>query len=155
MIVVEGRADVLNLLKHGFKNAIASNGSNCPKTIINLSKEKSVTLFVDGDRGGDLNIKNMLSSAEIDYVIKAADVKEVEELTQKEIHKALRSKIAAEQMKLEFQKARNHKNPKHQQGISMGQGVAQAPPGAGPTAIRPNEPLTYLSTSSTSGKGGE
>ncbi|MBN2881559.1 DNA primase [Candidatus Woesearchaeota archaeon] len=104
IIVVEGRADVLNLLKHGFKNSIAMNGANCPKTIINLSKEKSITLFVDGDRGGDLNIKNLLSSADIDYVTRAPDGKEVEELTQKEIHKAIRSKIAAEQMKLELQK---------------------------------------------------
>lgn len=109
IIVVEGRADVLNLLKHGFKNAIATNGANCPKTIINLSKEKSVTLFVDGDRGGDLNIKSLLASADIDYVIKASDGKEVEELTQKEIHKALRSKIAAEQMKLELQKVDTNK----------------------------------------------
>jgi len=113
IIVVEGRADVLNLLKHGIKNAIATNGANCPKTIVNLSKEKSVTLFVDGDRGGDLNIKGLLSAADVDYVIKAPDGKEVEELTQKEIHKALRSKIAAEQMKLELQKVDTNKLQNH------------------------------------------
>lgn len=116
MIVVEGRADVLNLLKHGFKNAIATNGANSPKTIVNLSKEKNVTLFVDGDRGGDLNIKGLLAAADIDYVVKAADGKEVEELTQKEIHKALRSKIAAEQMRLEIQKSDSNGNGRPQRG---------------------------------------
>ena len=57
IIVVEGRADVINLLKHGFKNAIAMNGTNMPETISELAKKKTVTLFVDGDRGGNLIIK--------------------------------------------------------------------------------------------------
>jgi len=102
VIVVEGRADVLNLLKHGFKNVIALNGTSVPKTIVNLSKEKVITLFVDGDRGGDLIIKEVTGVAEIDYVVKAPDGKEVEELTKKELHKALRGRIAAEQAKLEI-----------------------------------------------------
>lgn len=102
VIVVEGRADVLNLLKHGFKNAISMNGTSVPQTIINLSKEKTVTVFTDGDRGGTLIIQEIMGVAEIDYVTKAPDGKEVEELTKKEIHKALRGKIAAEQAKLEM-----------------------------------------------------
>ncbi len=102
IIVVEGRADVLNLLKHGFKNAIAMNGSTVPKTIIELSKHKTITAFVDGDRGGDLNLLELMQVAEIDYVTKAPDGKEVEELTKKEIHKALRSKVTAEQAKMEL-----------------------------------------------------
>lgn len=101
IIVVEGRADVLNLLKHGFKNCIAINGTSVPKTIAELSKKKDVTVFVDGDRGGNLIIKELLQVAEIDYVTRAPDGKEVEEITKKEIHKALRSRIAAEQAKLE------------------------------------------------------
>lgn len=51
IIVVEGRADVINLLRHGIKNVIAVEGTNIPKTIIELSKKKTVTAFVDGDRG--------------------------------------------------------------------------------------------------------
>lgn len=102
VIVVEGRADVLNLLKHGIKNSIAMNGSNVPQTIIELSKQKILTVFVDGDRGGDLNIKELLQVADIDFVTKAPDGKEVEEITKKEIHKALRSKISAEQMKMDI-----------------------------------------------------
>jgi DNA primase len=97
IIVVEGRADVLNLLKYGFKNAIGMNGSNIPPTVIELAKEKTIILFVDGDRGGDLNLKQATSVAEIDFVARAPDGKEVEELTQKEIHKSLRGKIAPEQ----------------------------------------------------------
>ena len=104
VIIVEGRADVLNLLKHGFKNVIATNGSTAvSKTIIELSKKKTCTVFTDGDRGGDLIIKGLLSSAEIDFVTKAPDGKEVEEITKKEIHKSLRARIAAEQVKLEIE----------------------------------------------------
>lgn len=97
IIIVEGRADVLNLLKHGIKNVIAIGGNRIPKTIVDLSKRKTTTLFVDGDRGGDLIIREMLQKADIDYITKAPDGKEVEELTQKEILKALRRKIPADE----------------------------------------------------------
>ena len=100
--MVEGRADVLPLLKHGFKNAISMNGTSVPQTIIDLTRKKTVTAFVDGDRGGDLNIKELLAVAEIDFVTKAPDGKEVEELSKKEIHKCLRAKIAVEQANLEM-----------------------------------------------------
>lgn len=104
IIIVEGRADVINLLKHGFKNVISTNGSNAvSQSIIELSKRKTITIFTDGDRGGDLIIKSLLSVAEIDFICKAPDGKEVEEITKKEIHKALRSRIAAEQVKLEIE----------------------------------------------------
>jgi DNA primase len=102
IIIVEGRADVLNLLKHGFKNAVAMNGTSVPESIIELCKEKVVTVFVDGDRGGLLIIQELLATTEIDYVTRAPDGKEVEELQQKEIHKCLRSKITAEQAKLDI-----------------------------------------------------
>ncbi|MBW2978044.1 DNA primase, partial [Candidatus Woesearchaeota archaeon] len=104
IMVVEGRADVLNLLKHGIKNAIAMNGTSCPDTIKELAAKKIVTAFVDGDRGGDLIIKELSNVLELDHVSKAPDGKEVEEITKKEIHKALRGKVAAEQAKLELGK---------------------------------------------------
>jgi len=63
IIVVEGRADVVNMLKHGYRNVIALNGSKVPQTIVNLSKNKKVTLFVDGDRAGDLIIKEVINVA--------------------------------------------------------------------------------------------
>ena len=102
IIIVEGRADVLNLLKYGFKNAIAVNGTSVPQTVIDLSKQKEVTVFVDGDRGGKLIIKELFAVAQVDYIAMAPDGKEVEEITKKEIHQALRGKISAEQAKLEL-----------------------------------------------------
>jgi DNA primase len=102
VIVVEGRADVLNLLKNGFKNVIAMNGTQVPQTIIDLSHKKEITVFVDGDRGGNLILKEVMEIAEIDFVTRAPDGKEVEELTKKEIHKSLRSRITTEQAKLEL-----------------------------------------------------
>jgi DNA primase len=102
IIIVEGRADVLTLLKHGFKNVIAMNGTSCPATIKELSRRKTTTVFVDGDRGGNLIIRELISVAELDFVSKAPDGKEVEELTKKEIHKALRGKVTAEQAKLDL-----------------------------------------------------
>jgi DNA primase len=109
IIIVEGRADVINLLKHGFKNVIATNGTTqVSNTIIDMSKRKTCTIFTDGDRGGDLIIKGLLNVAEIDFVTKAPDGKEVEEITKKEIHKCLRSKIATEQVKLEIDSGANN-----------------------------------------------
>jgi len=120
IIIVEGRADVLNMLKHGFKSVIAVNGTSAPKSIIDLCKKKTSTLFVDGDRGGDLIIKEITSMAEIDYVTKAPDGKEVEEITKKEIHKALRGRIAVEQAKLEI-KENNGALKSEKPGIQSGQ----------------------------------
>ncbi len=100
IIVVEGRADVLNLLRHGIKNVIAVEGTNIPKTIAELSKKKTVTAFLDGDRGGDLILKELLQVAEIDYVARAPEGKGVEDLTQKEIVKSLRNKVPVEQLHL-------------------------------------------------------
>ena len=111
IIIVEGRADVLTLLKNGFKNGIALNGTSVPKTIAELTKTKTVTLFVDGDRGGDLIIRELKAVGEIDFVVKAPDGKEVEELTKKEINKALRSRVAMEQMKIELKAPASRKKP--------------------------------------------
>lgn len=102
VIVVEGRADVLTLLRAGFKNCIAMNGTHVPQTIIDLSKKKDMVVFVDGDRGGNLILKDICNVAEVDFVTKAPDGKEVEELAKKEIHKALRSRITVEQAKMEL-----------------------------------------------------
>ncbi|RLG12606.1 DNA primase [Candidatus Pacearchaeota archaeon] len=96
IIVVEGRADVLNLMKNGIKNVIAMNGTKLPDAIKKLSKEKEITLFVDGDRGGKLIIQNVTDNADIKYIAMAPDGKEVEELTGKEILMNLRKKVKTE-----------------------------------------------------------
>jgi DNA primase len=93
LIVVEGRADVILLMKVGIKNVIALNGTKVPDTIIKLTKDKEVTAFLDGDRAGDLILKELQQVADIDYVARAPFGKEVEELTPKELMKALREKV--------------------------------------------------------------
>ncbi|MGC8940562.1 MAG: DNA primase DnaG [Candidatus Nanoarchaeia archaeon] len=102
IIIVEGRADVVNLLRYGIRNVIGMKGAKPTDTIIDLTKKKVTTLFVDGDRGGDLIIKNLASLTDLDFVARAPDGKEVEELTQKEILKALRLKVSWEQAKNEI-----------------------------------------------------
>ncbi|MDP7080706.1 MAG: DNA primase DnaG [Candidatus Undinarchaeales archaeon] len=98
IIIVEGRADVINLLRQGIKNSLAVEGTNIPPSVIGLTKEKTATVFVDGDHGGELIIKELLhSGAEIDFITMAPTGKEVEELTKKEIHKCLRSRTPGEQ----------------------------------------------------------
>lgn len=97
IVIVEGRSDVLTLLKSGVKNAIAVEGTNIPKSVQDLSRERVVTAFVDGDRGGELILRELLQVGEIDFVARAPKGKEVEELTQKMIMKSLRNKIPAEQ----------------------------------------------------------
>jgi DNA primase len=96
IIIVEGRADVMNLLRYGIKNTIAIEGTSVPQAVSDLTKEKSATVFVDGDRGGELIIKELSLKADIDSVAMAPRGKEVEELTQKEVFKALREKVPLE-----------------------------------------------------------
>ena len=115
ILVVEGRADVLNLLKYGIKNAVAVGGTNVPPNIAELCAKKVVTAFTDGDRGGELIIKELLQVADIDFVARAPEGKSVEDLTQKEIVRALRQKIPVEQV-LDQYKIRNQ--PKRRREIS-------------------------------------
>jgi len=94
IIVVEGRADVLNLMKNGVNNVIAMNGTKLPNAIKELSKEKEIILFVDGDRGGKLIAQNVVDNAIVKDIASAPDGKEVEELTGKEILMNLRKKVS-------------------------------------------------------------
>ena len=96
VIIVEGRGDVLNLLKHGIKNAVAVEGTNIPKEVTALTKEKTVTAFVDGDRGGEMIIQELLQVAEVDFIARAPSNTEVEHITHKQIMKCLRDKTSAE-----------------------------------------------------------
>jgi len=97
IIVVEGRADVINLLKNRVNNVIGMNGTKLPKEIAILGEKKELTLFIDGDRGGKLIAGNVMNNAKIAFVAVAPDGKEVEELTGKEILIALRKKIPSNQ----------------------------------------------------------
>ncbi len=97
VIVVEGRADVINLMRNGVNNVIAMNGTKLPDAIRELSMEKEITLFIDGDRGGELIARNVVDNARVKYIATAPDGKEVEELTGKEILMNLRKKIPVEE----------------------------------------------------------
>ncbi len=73
-------------------------GTNIPPEVAELTKKKTVTAFTDGDRGGELIIRELLQVADIDYVARAPDGKCVEDLVQKEIIRALRRKVPVEQI---------------------------------------------------------
>jgi DNA primase len=104
IIVVEGRADVMNLLKYGFDNVIAMGGAleRVPKSLEKLIEEKEAIAFVDGDRGGEMVLRTLLEQTDIDYVARAPEGKVVEELTAKEIRKALSSTVPADEVRREL-----------------------------------------------------
>ncbi|NVM19180.1 MAG: DNA primase [Candidatus Lokiarchaeota archaeon] len=96
LIIVEGRADVLNLLRIGVKNTIAVQGTQVPKSILGLLKTKSsVIAFLDGDRGGTIILNELLQVAKLDYIARAPEGLEVEELTRKQMIKSLQNKKPA------------------------------------------------------------
>jgi DNA primase len=99
LILVEGRADVINLLRNGIENVIAVEGAKIPEAIIKLCRGKKVTALLDGDRGGDLILKELLQVTDIKYVARAPSGKEVEELSRKQIATALNKKVPIEKIK--------------------------------------------------------
>ncbi len=104
IIVVEGRADVMNLLKYGYDNVIAMGGAveRVPKSLVKLISEKEAIAFVDGDRGGEMVLRTLLEQTDIDYVARAPEGKVVEELTAKEIRRALSSAVPADEVRKEL-----------------------------------------------------
>ena len=158
IIVVEGRSDILNLLKYGIKNTIAVQGTNIPKTVQKISKERTVTVFLDGDRGGDLILKEMLQVAEVDFVARAPPGTEVEELTYKQIVKALRYKTPIEQylsMKgmSEELKELSERNAQEagQKSVKKAED-SQRPPQQKPKETEPAEDLQVTETNDTAGQ---
>lgn len=118
IIIVEGRADVINLIKNGISNVIGMNGTNLPEGIKKISLEKETILFIDGDRGGELIAKNVIGNAKVDYVAVAPDGKEVEELASKEILIALRKKIPAKEFLESIMPKARHQGYQRQQASS-------------------------------------
>jgi len=96
IIVVEGRADVLTLLKYGIKNAIAVEGTSVPDAVAELTRHRTVTAFLDGDRGGDLILEELAQVGDIDYVAFAPADGSVEDLDHHEVFAALRNKVPYE-----------------------------------------------------------
>lgn len=124
IIVCEGRADVVNLLRHGVKNAAAIGGTSVPPVFSEIAKEKEITAFLDGDRGGDLILKELRQIGEVDFVARAPEGKEVEELTKKEVFKALRDKVPVEQAGEIKQMQKQYEEPREQQSEEYPEGAA-------------------------------
>ena len=93
VIVVEGRADVLTLLRYGIKNAVAVEGTNVPEAVAALTADRTATAFLDGDRGGDLILKELAQVGDVDYVAISPSDRSVEDLTRREALAALREKV--------------------------------------------------------------
>jgi hypothetical protein len=93
VVVVEGRADVLQLLQYGIKNAIAVEGTDVPDVVADLSRDRTVTAFLDGDRGGDLILEELVQVGDVDYVAFAPPDRAVEDLDRHEVMAALRDKV--------------------------------------------------------------
>jgi len=102
VIIVEGRADVINLLRYGIKNAVAVEGTNIPKTVVDLCEKKTTTAFFDGDRGGELILRELLQVADIDFVAFSPKGKSVEDMTRKEVIKTLRNKVPVEYVRDQY-----------------------------------------------------
>src|ERR1041384_4306311 len=90
IILVEGRADVINLLRAGFDNAIAIEGAKIDETVTKLTEGKRVVAFLDGDRAGDLILKELQGLVKIDKILRAPPGREVEECTPMEIAEILK-----------------------------------------------------------------
>jgi DNA primase len=93
IIVVEGRADIINLMRCGIFNTVALEGAKVPESIKKITKEKTATALLDGDRGGDLILKELLQVTNVKFVGRAPRGKEVEECNCKEIAEALEAKV--------------------------------------------------------------
>ena len=102
IIIVEGRADVLNLLRYGIKNAIAVEGTHIPKIVEELCEKKTATAFFDGDRGGELILRELLQVADIDFVAFSPKGKSVEDMARKEVIKTLRNKVPVEYIRDQY-----------------------------------------------------
>ena len=102
IIIVEGRADVLNLLRYGIKNAVAVEGTHIPRTVEELCEKKTATAFFDGDRGGELILRELLQVADIDFVAFSPKGKSVEDMARKEVIKTLRNKVPVEYIRDQY-----------------------------------------------------
>ena len=94
IILVEGRADVINLLRAGFDNSIAIEGAKIDETITKLTEGKKVVAFIDGDRAGDLILEELQGLVSVHKVLRAPVGREVEELTPLEITEILKEIIS-------------------------------------------------------------
>jgi DNA primase len=142
LIIVEGRADVRQLLEYGIKNAIAVEGTDVPTAVAQLTQERTTTAFLDGDRGGDLILEELEQVGDIDHVAFAPAGQSVEDLDRGAIERALQKKLPFEQV-AEGTTAREAFAPTDGGTIEPAAGVAEAEPDA------PDERTVEAETSET------
>ncbi|MDD1674485.1 MAG: DNA primase [Methanomicrobiales archaeon] len=140
IIIVEGRADVINLLRYGIKNAVAVEGTKVPAVIVDLCRTKTATAFLDGDRGGELILRELLQVADIDYVALCPYGRSVEEMTRKEITKSLRNKVPVEYIKEQVAEREEGGKPKSPEPITVAplssEGYREESSNAAPAALQ-------------------
>jgi DNA primase len=150
IIVVEGRADVLILLRYGIKNAIAVEGTDVPDAVADLTDGRTVTAFLDGDRGGDLILKELSQVGEIDYAALAPTDRSVEDLSRSEVMDALRDKVPFETVSAADAEA----DDTH--GLAATDGSAQpSPPDSDSTGVEPETPAQPESPADSDGADSE
>jgi DNA primase len=148
IIIVEGRADVLNLLRYGIKNAVAVEGTHIPRIIVDLCEKKTATAFFDGDRGGELILRELLQVTDIDFVAFSPKGKSVEDMTRKEVIKTLRNKVPVEYIRDHYaENSEKYPEESRVQPISNKEGgeregKVKIPPGSKKTREGNKEPLT-------------
>ena len=90
IILVEGRADIINLLRAGYDNALAFEGGRIDESIKELcDKKDKVVAFTYGDRAGGFILKELKSVVHVDVELRADEGIEVEELTPKRVDELL------------------------------------------------------------------
>ena len=80
-------------MRCGIFNTVALEGAKVPESIKKLTKEKTATALLDGDRGGDLILKELLQVTSIKFVGRAPRGKEIEECNCKEVNEAIENKV--------------------------------------------------------------
>ncbi|WP_348612105.1 DNA primase DnaG [Halobaculum rarum] len=134
IVVVEGRADVLTLLKYGIKNGVAVEGTNVPDAVADLTAERTVTAFLDGDRGGELILKELAQVGDVDYAAFAPEGRSVEDLSRHELMAALREKAPFESLDLDAAAADRDDADATGPGVAATDGSATPAPDADPSA---------------------
>ena len=99
IFIVEGRADIINLMRCGIFNTVALEGAKIPDSIKKITKERNATALLDGDRGGDLIQKELLQVTNVKFVGRAPRGKEIEECNCKEINDAIEGKVPVSELK--------------------------------------------------------
>lgn len=125
LYVVEGRADIINLMRAGIDNTIAVEGTSIPDTVKELGKKRTLYAFLDGDRGGDLILKELGQVAKIDRVYRAPRGREVEELTPVEILEILRGEkeqAPREEREERHERYERDRYPRRERGERRGRG---------------------------------